>query len=515
MSNTFGYLKSAVKNVAFILSGSVGGVGLWFLVRVLIVRSVTPEELGYYQLVVSMVGLLSLLATLGLITGAAKHISIYRHEDSPEKAKGVSATSFKIGLLASGFVTVVVYLLADPIARHVFYDLKLITPIKISSFFILFNALSVILLSILQGYGFIRSRAYFLTVGQPALLLVLVLVTSLLKLSYLYYIASFSLAMAGNLIGVVIYARRNIAFNPLDPAGFPGFRKLLAFSLPLLGATIMSAIFLRMDILIVGRYLDIVQVGIYGVAISLVGLLSFSHAAASFVFLPLAGEMHKKNERKELKRSYQVLTKWIFMSTLPVFFIMFFFPEMTISFIFGKAYVSAAAPLRILSIGFLFFVFVGSNTMLLTLFGFSMHILAITSLSAFVNLTLNYILLKHVGTGIEGVAFATSISFFLNFGLNTILLYRKTGIHPITKSYIKPIIGIMVVSIPVYALAKSLPLHFFMVPAYLLIFLIGYAAVLLFSRSIEQEDIALFDAVTRRLGVDLKRIRSLLLRFSG
>ncbi len=66
-----------------------------------------------------------------------------------------------------------------------------------------------------------------------------------------------------------------------------------------------------------------------------------------------------------MKRVYQVLTKWIFLLTLPLFSIMFIFPEVTISFLFGEKYVSAAPALQVLSLGFMFHALLGLNGMTL------------------------------------------------------------------------------------------------------------------------------------------------------
>ena len=63
------------------------------------------------------------------------------------------------------------------------------------------------------------------------------------------------------------------------------------------------------------------------------------------------------------------ITKWGFSGTLPIFFILFLFPEMTIYYLFGEGFDASASPLRILSAGYIFYVLFGTNATLLITVG--------------------------------------------------------------------------------------------------------------------------------------------------
>ncbi len=143
-----------------------------------------------------------------------------------------------------------------------------------------------------------------------------------------------------------------------------------------------------------GRYGTAEEVGVYSVSVSLAAFLTLPLVALWYVYMPVAGELYAKNRSSDLARTYQVLTKWIFSVTLPVFFILFFFPEMTITFLFGERFADSAAPLRILSLGYLFTAFMGTNSMLLLVMGLSKAVMKISAAGAVLNIILNYILHK-------------------------------------------------------------------------------------------------------------------------
>ena len=58
-------LKTAVKGTSLVFLGMVSSVLLWFLTKILIIRYTTKEEFGLYSLLVAIVGIFSVISTLG------------------------------------------------------------------------------------------------------------------------------------------------------------------------------------------------------------------------------------------------------------------------------------------------------------------------------------------------------------------------------------------------------------------------------------------------------------------
>ena len=292
------------------------------------------------------------------------------------------------------------------------------------------------------------------------------------------------------------------------------YRELLAFSLPLLVAGISSLILNWTDTLMLGRYTPPESVGIYNVSISLAKLMTFVLGAMGFIFLPMATEMYAKGQTQDLKRTYQVLTKWVFAATFPLFFVLFFFPEMTIEFLFGKGLVAASLPLRLLALGFLFHVFMGPNGLTLMSHGMTKTIMKISMSGAFLNIILNYLLIKRLGMDVIGASTATLVSYVTINVLSSITLYKVSGIHPLTFKYVKPVIGASITGLVIYILVKKVFFAWWMMPVYLIMFVVGYGMSLLLSGSIEREDMLFLDGIERRIGIELKWLRKLVDRFT-
>jgi O-antigen/teichoic acid export membrane protein len=482
-------LKTAVKGTTIVLAGSVVSLLLWFSSKVLIVRSTTKEEFGIYSLAVAVVSVLAMLAAMGLPEGVARFVSIRLGEGNRGEADSVSVTALRISFVSGIGFYIVLFLFSSPVSKHIFYMPQLAPALRVISVFLPLTILSNIIGSILRGHNIIGPKVLFLDVGQP--------------LS--------PLSMAAVLLFMGIYTFKRLGLNPFS-ASLGRAKDLLKFALPLLFSGLAGLVMMWTDTLMVGRYLDAVNVGVYNVSVTLVRLLIVPLSAITFVFMPLAGAMYAKEQHSELNRTYQVLTKWTFFATLPIFFVLFFFPEMTITTLFGERFVTSSPSLRILSLGFLFHTFLGVNSMLLIVMGMSRAIMNISFFAAFLNIVLNYVLIKHLGMGIEGAALATAISYVALNVVTSAVVYKQSRMHPLTAKYLRPVVGSAGVGLLVYLLAKSLPLHLWMMPLYLVLFILCYLLSLILTRSIEKEDIALFDAVRERTGIHMDFIRKFLIK---
>lgn len=508
------YLKSAVKGSSLVFAGTVLSILLWFATKILIINNTTKEELGIYSLAVAIISIFALVAGAGLQDGSTRYISLFSSAGREKDASAVAKASIQISMISGTVASLGIFLTADLISRRVFYMPELIGPLKAISLFALFHVLSGTLVGVIRGYGNIRARVYYISIGQPLFFLILLAASFKLALPFISVVYSFMIAMLITCFGIATYGYRKTGLNILSLSGGGHRIELLKFSLPLLGTAAMGVILNWTDTLMLGRYTTAEEVGVYSVSVSLARLLMFAFGAASFVFVPIAGEMYAKKEMGELKRTFQILTKWIFSATLPIFFVLFFFPEMTISFLFSEQYIVSSDSLRVLSIGFLFSVFVGANTSVLIIMGQTKKLMNISIAGAVLNILLNYILIKRLGYGVMGAAVATTFSYVCISVMNGLLLYSKGGIHPITAKYLRPIASSAIIGLAIYAMAKNLPLHFWMIPLYLVLFVGGYIITLLLTRSLDREDIALFEAISKKTGLQMEFIRKLINKFA-
>jgi O-antigen/teichoic acid export membrane protein len=278
-------------------------------------------------------------------------------------------------------------------------------------------------------------------------------------------------------------------------------------------AGVAHTVLLWTDTLMLGRYGSAADVGAYNVSTSLARLVMFPLAALAFVFMPIAGRLFASGKMQELKRAYQVLTKWVFSATLPILFVLLFFPAIAISFLFGEGFSEAIAPLRLLCLGFTVHVFLGTNIMLLTVLGLPHIVMMNSAGAALLNVVLNYIFIKLLGLGLKGAALASMVSYIQANLIASFILYRRSGLHPLTPQYLKPVLSSALVGLAIYALAKALPFQLWILPLHLVLFLGGYFWALLLTRSLEAEDLDLLKAISERTGIQTEWLRRCIGRF--
>lgn len=485
-------IKKAVKGTTLILAGTVFSVLLLITTKILIARNTTKEELGAYTLSIAVVSVLGLIATLGVHEGIARYVSLFVGKGNADEADYRSRAALQINLVSGIIAGIILYLCADFLSLSVFKSVELAQPLKILSLSVPFFVIAQVLNAILRGHGIITSKIYYIDVGIPLYFLLLLSGAIFLNMPFLSILYAYVFAVILGCISIGSYGYSKIRLNPFYLCNTRQRYELLRFSFPLLIGIFMSMIMKWAGTLMLGRYVGAKAVGIFDVSNSLSMLLLFPLAALEFVFLPIAGSLHGKGQSYELARTYQVLTKWVFSVTVPAFFILFLFPEQTITLLFGERFNEAAPVLRILSSGLLIHSFWGPNGIIMVVIGMSREISYVSFFGAIVNIVLNYLMISFYALGIIGAAFA-SIGTYISLNiLASVIIYRKTGTHPLTTHYIKAILCAALMGFAINLVSGILPRYPWLVFLYFFIYSIGYAILLIVTHSIDVEDISLF-----------------------
>jgi O-antigen/teichoic acid export membrane protein len=500
-------IKKAAKGTTLILAGTVFSVLLLITTKILIARNTTKEELGAYTLAIAVVSVLGLIATLGVHEGIARYVSLFLGRNNPAEADSRSRAALQINLVSGIIAGIILYLCADFLSLSVFKSVELAQPLKILSLSVPFFVIAQVLNAILRGHGIITSKIYYIDVGIPLYFLLLLSGTILLNMPFLSILYAYVFAIILGCISIGSYGYSKIRLNPFYLCKTQQLYELLRFSFPLLLGIFMSMIMKWAGTLMLGRYAGAKAVGIFDVSNSLSMLLLFPLASLEFVFLPIAGSLHGKNQSYELARTYQVLTKWVFSVTVPAFFILFLFPEQTITLLFGERFKEAAPVLRILSFGLLFHSFWGPNGIIMVVIGMSKEISSISIFGAVLNIILNYILIKRYELGIIGASVATIGTYIALNVLVSIIIYRKANIQPFTIPYVKAIVCATITTLVMF-IFSLLPQPAWLLPLYALIFVIAYVFLLIVTKSIDAEDISLIKAMIARIRVKQGSLKS-------
>ena len=506
-------LQKIAKGTGIVFTGTIIGMLLGFIGRVIIVRYTTQTEYGIYSLALVIISIFVTISTLGLGDGSTRYIAYFRGKKEEGKVRGVISSSIKIAIIASISLAVISFLLSDFISTSIFHTSALSTPIKIFSIAIPFTVLINVFIAIFRGFDRVDARVYFNNILRPVLYLLFLIAVVLFSLSFLGVIYAYVLSIAVTCVVFVIYLMKKYPLSIRSGSSVtnPMTKELLIFSVPLLAVSMLWMVMSWTDTLMLGYFKTPDVVGVYNAALPLAGLLSMTLSSMNFIYIPIISQLYSKNLIKELRRSYIILTKWIFLATLPIFFILFLFPDVVLNLLFGSRYIGASVALQILALGFFLNICLGFTGNTLLILGKSKFLMWSSLISAIINILLNMALIPPMG--IIGASIASALSLIVAKILNLIKLYRFFEVHPFAKNYLK-ITGMSFVFLFVFYILRNLVImSFWMFMALFLLFLVAYGLSVLFTKSFDEEDIMILLTIEKRLGIDLTSIKRILKRF--
>ncbi|NJE02075.1 flippase [Thermococcus sp. JdF3] len=501
-------LQRMARGTGIVFFGGIIGVLITFVSRTLVARHFERAQYGTFNLALTLLSIGLIMALLGFPSGLPRELSRYRKE-GPERVARLISTSLILILITSLMITVV-YLLLAPYISQILNDQYLTRALRLTAPAMPFMALTSIIIAISRGFGRVRENFYYQKILAPSayLLVVLIVVFGGLDFETLFvgYVLSQALTSMSLLIETLRLGILRLRFS-FDATIAKG---LVVFSVPLMLTGILDYIMNWTDTLMLGYYFNSDIVGLYNAASPLARFIPVFLGSAGFLFTPIATSFYTEDKMKELKRIYQIITRWIFLPTFPLFLLLVVFPEIMITALFGAKYASSYPALEILAIGFMFHTLLGLNGMSLTVIGEPTSNLIGNVFAATSNVLLNIILIPEYG--ISGAAIATSVSYIVANLFRSGWLYRRTGIHPFGRSYSLQVGVAILITLALKALA---PANVGFITALIVVgaSFLCYAAIILLLKTVEPEDIDLVRAIGQKFGWDLGFITRFLERF--
>ncbi|MFC6963756.1 flippase [Halocatena marina] len=497
-------LKTVFTGGSVIFLGLIVELGVSFLAKLAIARVLGPVNYGVVSLGVTTMLIVSTLVLLGLNTGIGRYLP---RDDEPEYRRGVLVSAFQIALPLAVLAGLGVYVFAPTIATDGFGDPSVTPVLRVFGLIVPLAAVVKLAVGGAQGLQRALPKVYIRNLVLPLTRFGAVLVALSLGFGSLGIAWAYAAAYAGAAaVGLYILFRRTPLFSREIDA-VPMHRELLSFSVPLVISTTMTFVFSDIDTFMLGYFASTGDVGVYNTVYPLAQLLIVGMSSFGFIFMPVVSELHEHGDSENMRRIYQIATKWIFIATFPVFAVVALFPTQTIQLTFGSEYVGGDLALVVLSVAFFTHAVAGPNLDALTSIGRTRIIMYDDTLVAIVNFVLNLVLIPRYS--FFGAAFATAASYVLLNVLYTLQLYLETGIHPFTSTLARAgLIGSVIIAM-LYGLATSLfEMTVFVFVATISVFVLVYSfAIIRFA--IEREEIMLVLSFEERYGVDLGPLKTL------
>lgn len=504
-------LKQVARGAILALTGRVVAVGLAAVITPVLVRYISIEEYGNYVLATTMLSVFALVATLGIDQGATRFIAYSLGREDRSKLQGVVRSSLAISLLAGTVLAVVLFAISGLVASRIFHNPGLSLPLRIFALGVPFLVLVHIITAIFRGFESPMVPAFFQNVQAGIFLLFLGMVIWL-GLSFTGVLWISVAAWAATALCLLALALNRLHL-PLKGKTLPVGKELLFFSLPLLGTSMVNNLISWIDPLMLGYLRSPEVVAFYSAALALgVGVL-LARDSIAVMYLPVVSRLYSAGSKNEMMRHYGVVTKWQFVIALPALLLLVLFPDVILRTFYGSRYLVSAPALQVIALACILQPSLGLSGMALTAMGQTRFLLVTASITLAIHIVLNLILIPSFG--FIGAAISFGLASLAGQIINTLRLFRVSRMHPFTRSYLKTLGLAVLLFSPLYVVLRNLPTTPpLWVAGLTTALLLGlYAFLMLFTRSLDREDVEVLLMLERRLGIRLTPVKRLLARF--
>jgi O-antigen/teichoic acid export membrane protein len=176
------------------------------------------------------------------------------------------------------------------------------------------------------------------------------------------------------------------------------------------------------------------QVGVYSAVLRAGQALFLFLTSVSLTFSPFVADLHHRGEREQLDALYKQVTRWTLAATIPVLLVLAIMPG-TVLRIFGSEFVGGEAALRILIVGMIVPVMVGTVGFILIMAGRTGWDLLVYVGGFVIDVGVALALARPDVLGIRGAAIAQAATLTFSAIARLLLVRRFLSIWPFDASY--------------------------------------------------------------------------------
>jgi O-antigen/teichoic acid export membrane protein len=419
-------------------AGTVLTAATGYFFKIYVARTLGAEKLGLYALGMTLVGFLGLFSTVGLPTAAARFVASYSAQRDFVRLGGFLRGCLALLTIGNLGLAAAVLLVGPWLAVH-FYHAPALTPyLWLFALIMVLGALTTFLGQVMAGYQDVTRRTLITHfVGSPGNIVVAVLLISL-GFGFGGYMAAQVISAFVVLVLLAVSVWRMTPVLARVAPSLPSLRRVegdvINFSAAAFGISALEFMLGQADKIVLGHYLDVKQVGIYAVAMALVGFVPIALQSVNQIFSPTIAELHASGNWDLLQQLYSTLTKWILILTIPLSLTLMIFSRPLMG-IFGTSFEVGAVVLAVGTVGQLFNCAVGSVGYMLLMSGNQVRVVKIQAVSAILMIASSVVLIPRLG--IIGAAISTAATVVIANAWLLAAVYRRLRIFPYRADYFK------------------------------------------------------------------------------
>ena len=407
-------------------------------ITLVLTRFLGPEQYGLYNIALSAATIASSLALVGLDNTLVRYVALYASRRDEQRIWGSLQIALGISTVLSAVLSAILFALAHVLAVEVFHNPALAPVLQLISFFVPFLSLSNVLAGATRGFKHMEHTVIAQNLAQPFTRVVLLLVFALIGLNIMEAVVIFGVADFVASLILIYFLNKQFSLRRSLSTARRETREVMSYSIPIWLSDMITTFRSSVQTLLLGSLNTVFTVGVFSVAHQLNLLADLVQTSVTTAVRPIIVEVHDRNNRDQLGRLYQTISKWMFSFNLPVFLIVVLFPAPILS-IFGKGFAEGATTLTILAWASLVDAGTGMCGAILDMTGYTRLKLVNSIMRLALIICVSLLLIPNLG--MVGAALAALAGETIVNVLRVIEVYVIFRLLPYSMSFLKPILA--------------------------------------------------------------------------
>ena len=497
-----GAVKTARGSVELIAQG-MANIFLGLLFFIFLVRMISKPEMGVYAALTMSYSLFQIIGSLGLNVAAARFVPKFLAEGNRRDASAVAGSLIEISIASGIALTFVFYVSAPHLSFFLTKSLEHLQVFQVCSLVVLTVVPMIVLDGLLQGVQEFGRLALVRILGQ---VLKIAVSFPLLLVGYgLYAVVAGWVALGvGASILSFFLLRRHLSFR------VHGYRygPVLKFSLPMLGASLVTFASGWVDMFLAMLYASLSEVGAYNVTIMASTLLTGGVLLSiNSTLLPAMSRSYGSGGLKAVENAFYKSSRYMALVYTPAALGLASVATPAVWLMAGEVYQEAVLPLAVIAVGSLAFGFFTPLSTALATVGETVRVFRITLVAVVVDVLASILLIPNLS--IVGAALGRALLFSASFAYGLLETKRVLKTRFDVEAAWKTILASIVMTFPVVAI-QLWKASILLIPVYLAVGAGVYVSIIKILRLVNSTDILIAEKILpKSLSFIMKPVRKL------
>lgn len=441
--------RAQIRGSSLLLGGQVFALVVNFGVQILIVRTLSKTDYGFFAYALSIVMIGEVVAMFGLHRGVSRFLPIYEEHRELDKVIGTLVLAVSVVLSLGLAVVLAVVGLKDLFLGGFSEDATAETVLTIMILLSPVQALENLLDGVFAVFARPRTIVLRKYVLAPLLRLTVVVLLALSSSGVEFLAAGY---LASGAIGIAIYGallvpvlrERGLLKRLRNGSLTIPARELMGFTVPLLTNDLTAAALNGAGALMLGLLVGPREVAEFSAAFATSRPITYVLTSFGILFVPLAARLYARRDGEELNRLYWQTAVWTAVLAFPIFIVMAGVAKPVVVFLLSDRYESSAPVLAVIAFGHFVTAATGPNGVLLGVYGQVRYIVLTNVAAVVLTFALYAVLIPEYGA--LGAAIATSITWFALNVTRQVGLTRRTDVEALDTRYLGVYTTIVVVT---------------------------------------------------------------------